>query len=318
MSEPRIHVLYENPAWVTTLAEALTGLGAPFELMDVSGGMVDLSRLPPAGIYYSRMSASAHTRGHRYAAEFTACLLHWLESHDRLVVNGMPALRLELSKVAQYTALEAHGIRTPKTVVATGPGQVLAAAANFDGAFMTKHNRGGKGLGVYRHESLSTLEAFLDDEQYEEPVDGITLVQEYVASPDGHITRCEFVGGRFLYALRVNTTEGFELCPADACETDGIICPPDSSPRFQVHSGFASPMISRYERFLRDSGIAIAGIEFIADAQGRTFTYDINTNTNYNRAAEAVAGLDGATAIARYLIDELERSENQAASAMAS
>jgi len=321
MSESRIHVLYENPAWVSPLAEALTALGAPFELMDVGAGMVDLAGLPPAGIYYSRMSASAHTRGNRYAAEFTASLLHWLESHNRLIVNGTPALRLELSKVAQYVALEAHGIRTPRTVVATGPEQILAAAANFDGAFITKPNRGGKGLGVYRHDSLTALEAFIEAGRHEEPVDGVTLVQEYVASPDGHITRCEFVGGRFLYALRVDASEGFELCPADTCETGDAACPAGAAAdaaRFQVLSGFTSPLIARYERFLRHAGIAIAGVEFIVDERGQTFTYDVNTNTNYNRAAEAAARLDGAMAVARYLTGELERSETQAAPAIAS
>ena len=192
MSEPKIHVLYENPPWVEPLAEALAQLGAPFELMDIGAGMVDLEGVPPAGIYYSRMSASAHTRGNRYAAEFTACLLHWLEAHGRPVINGSRALGLELSKAAQHVALEAHGIRTPRTIVASGHEQILAAAANFSGPFITKHNRGGKGLGVYRHESLAALETFLDAGRYEEPVDGITLVQDYIASADGHITRCEF------------------------------------------------------------------------------------------------------------------------------
>ena len=51
--------------------------------------------------------------------------------------------------------------------------------------------------------------------------------------------------------------------------------------------GFADPIVERYQRFLAANGIGIAGIEFIADAQGRQYTYDVNTNTNYNGAAEA-------------------------------
>jgi hypothetical protein len=46
---------------------------------------------------------------------------------------------------------------------------------------------------------------------------------------------------------------------------------------------------------------AVAGIEFIADADGTLYTYDVNTNTNYNSAAEARAGLSGMGAIADYL-----------------
>ena len=44
------------------------------------------------------MSASSHTRGHRYAAELTAAVLAWLKRHDRRVVDGSRALDLEISK----------------------------------------------------------------------------------------------------------------------------------------------------------------------------------------------------------------------------
>ena len=55
---------------------------------------------------------------------------------------------------------------------------------------------------------------------HEPPVDGVALVQEYIAAPAPFITRAEFIGGRFLYAVRVDTSLGFELCPADACAVD--------------------------------------------------------------------------------------------------
>ena len=58
---------------------------------------------------------------------------------------------------------------------------------------------------------------------------------------------------------------------------------------------------------MADNGIGIAGIEFIIDTSGEIFTYDVNTNTNYNSAAEAKAGLYGMRAIARYLGEELKK-----------
>ena len=63
------------------------------------------SAAPPAGIFYNRMSASSHTRDHRYAPELTGAVLAWLKRHGRIVVNGERALQLEVSKVAQYEAL---------------------------------------------------------------------------------------------------------------------------------------------------------------------------------------------------------------------
>jgi hypothetical protein len=58
--------------------------------------------------------------------------------------------------------------------------------------------------------------------------------------------------------------------------------------------------------FMRRNDIDIAGIEFIVDADGTAFTYDINTNTNYNPAAEALAKRNGMVAIANHLQKHLE------------
>ena len=46
---------------------------------------------------------------------------------------------------------------------------------------------------------------------------------------------------------------------------------------------------------------AVVLVEFIVDESGRPFTYDINTNTNYNSEAEAKDGRHGMGEIARYL-----------------
>ena len=78
-------------------------------------------------------------------------------------------------------------------------------------------------------------------------------------------------------------------------------------PRFRIVRDFDHPIIERYRRFLDANGIAVAGIEFITDRTGELYTYDVNTNTNYNGAAEAEAGVYGMRAIAAYLGSELKR-----------
>ena len=55
------------------------------------------------------MSASSHTRGHRYAPEYTATVLDWLEYHNRRVINNSRSLNLELSKSLQYKELQRRG-----------------------------------------------------------------------------------------------------------------------------------------------------------------------------------------------------------------
>ena len=310
---PKIYVIHEHDAWVEPLRTAFSALDLPYEEWFVSEGLLDLAEDPPDGVFYNRMSASSHTRGNRYAPELTAGILAWLESHDRRVINNGRALQLEISKIAQYAALDRHGILTPRTIAAVGRDEIVSAAKKMSGPFITKHNRAGKGLGVKLFQDVGTLAEHVRGPAFEDSVDGITLIQEYIRAPEPYITRVEFVGGRFLYAVRVDTTLGFELCPADVCQVDDAFCPVGeaatlpSAPRFQIVSDFSHPIVERYRRFIADNGIGIAGIEFITDAAGQLHTYDVNTNTNYNAEAETAAGIYGMRSIAAFLGSELRK-----------
>lgn len=309
-----IYVIHENDAWVEPLRAAFVELGLAHEEWFLSEGALDFSSLPPQGVFYNRMSASSHTRDHRYAAEYTGCVLAWLEEHGRRVINNGRALQLEVSKIAQYAALAKFGIRTPRTLAALGRKHIVAAAEKMSGRFITKHNRAGKGLGVRLFQGVDALREYVESPLFEDSVDGVTLIQEYIQAPEPYITRVEFVGGEFLYAVRVDTSLGFELCPADVCDVGDAFCPvgeesaPVSvAPRFRIVRDFKHPIVERYRQFIAANGIGIAGIEFITDTNGEIYTYDVNTNTNYNSAAEAEAGLYGMRSIAKYLGEELGR-----------
>jgi len=309
-----IHVIHENPAWLEPLAGALDSAALPWRDWFLNHGVFDLSRPPPEGVFYNRMSASSHTRDHRYSAELTASILAWLAGHGRRIVNGPRALDLEISKTRQYAALEAAGIRTPRTVLVAGKEHLVAAARrHFDGGpVILKPNRGGKGVGVRLLQNAAALADYLDSADYEPPVDGLHLLQHHVRAPQPLITRAEFIGGRFLYAVEVDTSEGFELCPADVCAVDDAFCPAgpeeDGAPRakFTIIDDIDAALKQRYEAFLAANDIEVAGIEFIADANGAAYTYDVNTNTNYNPDAESRAGRSAMTALARFLGGELK------------
>lgn len=311
----KIHVLHENDEWVVPLRAALEARELPFEMWHLAEGSLDLTQAPPDGVFYNRMSASSHTRGHRYAPELTAGVLAWLEAAGRRVVNDSRALALEINKAAQYARLGAAGIPTPRTIAAVGADQVLAAAEAFaPGPVILKPNRGGKGLGVRLFESVQELHAFVNSEAFldEAPIDGVWLLQEYIYAPDRLITRVEFVGGRFLYAVQVDVSGGFELCPADVCEIPSEA--QRTRPPFEIVDGFEPVLIAKAEAFLAGNGIEVAGIEFIDDGAGRVLAYDINTNTNYNSAAEARADRSGMGAIADFLGGRLkEQAAAQAA-----
>ena len=300
---PRVHVLHENPEWIGPIAAALEAAGVPWSEWLMLDGEFDLDEAPPAGIFWSRMSASAHTRGHGRSKDQARAVLSWLEAHGRRVVNGRRVLELEMSKVDQLAHLRAAGFDVPRTVAVVGEDGLLAAAKKLPTPFVSKHNQGGKGLGVVRYDSHEAFEADLPHR--EQPVDGITLLQEYVEPAQPFITRVEIVGGRFLYALTADTGRGgFQLCPADACaiETSG------TESLFALREGFDDPITGRYEQFSKSLGIEIAGFEFIQTADGRQVTYDINTNTNYNPEVDAAAPRSGPTQVAGYLGGLLEEA----------
>jgi hypothetical protein len=297
-AEPRVYVIHENDAWVEPLRNQFEQQQVPYVEWFLDQGILDLRVAPPPGVFYNRMSASSHTRDHRYAAEYTGAVLSWLTQHGRRIVNGERALALEISKVAQYQALAKFGIETPETLAVVGRHNIAEAAERLGFPLILKHNRAGKGLGVRLFLSAAALNEHLASDDFAEPIDGITLVQRYIKAPEPFITRVEFVGGKFLYAVQVDTSQGFELCPADACQIDAPsiagVCPAVApSDKFRIIRDFKSPLIAKWQAFLTANDIGIAGVEFIVDENGRAFTYDVNTNTNYNPDAEAKDGRSG-------------------------
>lgn len=309
-----VHVLYENPDWMPPLRQALEARGLTWVEHFCDGGTVDLGTVPAEGVWLNRMSPSSHTRGHQGGVTFVRELLSWLEACGRPVINGTNAFALEVSKVRQHAALSALGIRTPRTIgVVGGPEALKRAARELEPPFITKHNQGGKGLGVQLFRSHAALEDFVDQGLYESSPDGVDLVQQYIQPAEPFITRVEIVDGRFLYAIRSSTEQGFELCPADACQVgEGAFCPaptaandeaagaPVDDGRFRLRPEITAddPLVRDLVELTRVQGLGLAGIEFVEDTQGQRWVYDINGTSNYNAAVEAQHGLSGMGAVA--------------------
>ena len=75
--------------------------------------------------------------------------------------------------------------------------------------------------------------------------------------------------------------------------------------KFMILDDFSSPILDKYQNVLKNNHIEIAGIEFLNDNNGNIFTYDINTNTNYNSVAEKYSTKKGMQVIASFLKKEL-------------
>jgi hypothetical protein len=307
-----VFVLHENPDWYPPFAKAFAEAEVDAREWLLIEGVIDLDATPPEGVFYNRLSASSHTRGHIWTKDYTRALLEWLESHGRRVVNGRPVVEMEVSKVRQYSLLRQFGIETPRTVAVIGTSDLIDAAQSLPTPFITKHNQGGKGLGVRRFDSLDEFRAYVSSDDFEQPVDGITLLQELLVAREPFITRIETVGYDYVYAITADTARGgFQLCPADACELDELGRPKATRSLFALREGFDDPLIGQVTAFARKHQLEIAGFEFIETTDGRKVVYDVNTNTNYNPDVEAVAPKSGPGSVAAYLKQVLAESRER-------
>ena len=303
------HILYENEAWLPPLEAALAAEGFEVVRHLVWRGTLDPRSEPAEGVWLNRMSPSSHTRGHRESVPLMREVLAWLEGWGRRVVNGSRAFELEISKARQELALHRHGVRSPRTVLGNEPTALVAAAQAFDGPFLVKHNQGGKGLGIRLLASPADLADHLGAGFDADP-SGQVVLQQYIEAAEPFITRVELVAGRFLYAMRSSTEDGFELCPSDACQlpapdvcpADGVARTSSGAPRFVPSPLTADdPLVTALLGLCAAEGLEQAGIEFVTDRLGQRWVYDINGTTNYASAMERHFGVDGMRELARHL-----------------
>lgn len=303
----KVYVLYENIEWLEPLAIAMDKKGIPMHPWTIIEGGVDMTKEPPKGVFFNRLSASAHTRGHTGSVSLGGAILSWLEGHGARVINGRSVIDLEVRKFDQYMLLKKHGIAVPRTVATTGREALSEAAQSFGGPFIVKPNRGGKGLGVRLFQSVAEMEAAIEAEDTDfASEDGIQLVQQYIKAKEPKIMRNEFIGGEHVYSVAVDTSQGFELCPADAdsCEVGAL----DPNEKFKIMPGYDHPLAEKYKAVMKEAGIEVAALESIEAEDGTIYTYDINTNTNYNQTAETAQGVEPSAydRLADFLGDQLK------------
>lgn len=346
-----VYIIHENDTWLPPFRQAFEKLRLPFVEWNLSEAHAySLDKAPENdAIYFNRISPSSHTRNHRFSCEITAQVLDYLSLHSRRIVNDQRALALELSKVKQYVALTKSQIRVPRTAFVASASSLSdqkstikekfleqlksTAKANFFDAstqrwtpFVSKHNRAGKGLGVHLFTDEQQLEEqfqklFTESTDAEEfSVDGIYLLQEYIKSPRQVINRAEFIGYKLMYVIEVDTRQGFQLCPSDACRktADSKLVKQSAD---EIRHGFdirteesfterERQVIGQLENFLRERQIEVAGIEWVDDGTD-IYVYDVNCNTNYNVAAETrfFGQMYGTVKLGEYFQKQLEKNE---------
>ena len=312
MSRRPIAVYHEHPDWFRPLFTELEKRGIPFERLDAAAHLFDPAESTvPWSLVFNRASPSAFLRGH---AQSTFHTLHWLRHLDRLgvpVVNGADAYTFELSKATQLDLLRQLGLPFPRARVINNATRALDAAKGFRFPVLVKANVGGSGAGIVRYDSAEALADAVAEGTVELGVDGTALVQESAPLRDGHITRVETLGGRYLYGINVYPPQNsFDLCPADACQTTNGVelvrgaCAIDA-PKTGMRVEATTPppeIIAQVERISKATRIDVGGIEYLVDDRdGKHYFYDINALSNFVADAPNVIGFDPWVKLVDYL-----------------
>jgi glutathione synthase/RimK-type ligase-like ATP-grasp enzyme len=307
-----IAVYHEHPDWFKPLFAELARRDIPFVRLNAAAHRYDpAERSVPYSLVFNRASPSAYLRGHGQSTFHT---LHWLKHLERLgvpVVNGSTTYGYELSKASQLDALIELGLPFPRSRVINDPSQAVEAAADLRYPVLVKANIGGSGAGITRYDSAAALQGAVKAGQVSLGMDGVALVQESAPLRDGHITRVETLGGKYLYAIDVYPSVGsFDLCPADACQTTsgvelvGGACAVDAVKSGLRVEGVTPPaeIVEQVERIARFTGLDVGGIEYLVDDRdGKHYFYDVNALSNFVADAPNVVGFDPWTNLVDYL-----------------
>ena len=292
-------ILYEHPAWFTPLFAALDRRGIHYEAIHLSGHSFDpASPEVPAPVILSRVAMSSFLREAEHGIFYAEALFaHWAAQGAR-VINGADVIALDSSKARQLSLIAGLGLGIPRTRVVHRAADLPAAARSIGFPLIVKANLGGSGAGIVRYQDAAELTKSIAARSVPESVDQVLLVQDYVPARQGTVTRLETLGGKFLYAIDIESpADSFDLCPADSCQIGR-----GGAAMLMTRANPAPEVVDAAERIALAVGLDVGGIEvMIDDRDGTPRFYDINALSNFVAKPMDVLGWDPHDRLIDYL-----------------
>jgi glutathione synthase/RimK-type ligase-like ATP-grasp enzyme len=292
-------ILYEHPAWFTPLFAALDRRGIRYEAIHLSGHSFDpASPETPAPVILSRVAMSSFLREAEHGIFYAEALFaHWAARGAR-VINGADVIALDSSKARQLSLIAELGLGIPRTRVVHRAADLPAAAQSIGFPLIVKANLGGSGAGIVRYQDAAELTESIAARSVPNSVDQVLLVQDYVPARQGTVTRLETLGGKFLYAIDIESpADSFDLCPADSCQIGR-----GGAAMLMTRADPAPEVVDAAERIAQAAGLDVGGIEvMIDDRDGTPRFYDINALSNFVAKPMDVLGWDPHDRLIDYL-----------------
>ncbi len=307
---PKLTILFEHPEWQKPLFAALKKRGVPYATFDLKAAAFDPTAVPQTPLYFNQASPSAYVRGNTRAVPLALSLMRALEIGGARVLNGSRAFALELSKSAQAALLNQLGIGHPKSLVFN---EVSAALREWTGGWpaLVKPEQGGSGARMFLLQGPEELKRLLREQPSLWEPDHLLLLQEYFpVDPKQGIVRMEFLGGKLLYAMRVVSHGGFNLCPSEVCNPgDGSAShceiPAAKPVEFHPYVDVPRDAVALGEIIVNAAKLDVAGVEYLEAEDGRLIFYDINANSNLRAPIGRAFGFDPFERVVDYLVREL-------------
>ena len=272
-------ILYQHPLWFEPLFAALERRGVAFDKIRFAGHRFDpVDCEPPARVILSRLAMSDFLREPEHPIFYAEALLdHWRRRGAR-VLNGADVIAVDSSKARQLSLIAGLGHAVPSTRIVHRAQDLAAAAGGMSWPLLVKANIGGSGAGIARYSSRDELEQSVANGSVPSSVDQVLLVQDYVPPRGGTILRIGTLGGRFLYALEVESGgDSFDLCPADAC-----VAQPGRAAIAMTAVTPPPAIVAAAEQIARAVGLDVGGVEVVIDDRdGTPRFYDINALSNF-------------------------------------
>jgi glutathione synthase/RimK-type ligase-like ATP-grasp enzyme len=304
---PQVAVLYEHPKWFEPLFATLERRGIRYQPIQLGDHSFNPSSNDvPAPVVFSRVAMSGFLREADHGIFYAEALLaHWA-ANGAHVLNGAEVLAIDSSKARQLSIISKLGLAIPETRVVHRTQDLPAASEGMSFPLLVKANIGGSGAGIVRYSSREELSASIAAGTVPESIDKVLLLQDYTPARGGSIIRMETLGGKFLYAIEVESGgDTFDLCPADAC----VAAPGRGAIRMAaVDPG--PELIDAAERIAQAAGLDVGGVEvLIDDRDGVPRFYDINALSNFVANPMDVLGWDPHERLVDYIVSAIAEKE---------